>query len=84
DPDPATSWLSYRHVDIDLVTELEQMGFLDDGGFGLRESGEYLHLVLLDAGYDARLVVLPGAAHERYGEEGWAVLLDTILNAEQN
>ncbi len=81
--DPATSWLSYRHVDIDLVAELTELGFLDDGGFGLRESDEYLHQVLLDAGYDARLVILPGASHERYGDEGWAVLLDTILEAEQ-
>lgn len=81
DPDPATSWLSYRHPDIDLSAELEAMGFLDDGEFGVVESGEYAYEVLIDAGYDATLVSMPGARHEAWGEEGSQVVVETVLHA---
>ncbi len=79
DPDPATSWLSYRHPDIDLPAELEALGFLDDGKFGVVESGEYAHEVLVAAGYDATLVRMPGARHETWGEEGRRVVVETVL-----
>ena len=81
DPDPATSWLSYRHPDIDLPAELEAMKFLDDGKFGIVESGEYAYEVLVAAGYDATLVRMPGARHEAWGEEGRRVVVETVLHA---
>lgn len=81
DPDPATSWLSYRHPDIDLPAELEAMGFLDDGDFSLIESGEYAHAMLIDAGYDATLVAMPGARHAYWGAEGRQVVVETVLRA---
>ena len=82
-PDPATSWLSYRHTDIDLVADLEKLGFLADGDFGLKESSEYAYQVLVEAGYDPSLVVLPGASHANWGTEGTAVVVDTVLDAAQ-
>lgn len=81
DPDPATSWLSYRHSDIDLAAELEAMGFLDDGTFGLVESADYAYQKLIDAGYHATRVVMPGARHESWGEEGFRVVVETVLRA---
>lgn len=81
DPDPATSWLSYRHPDIDLPAELEAMGFLDDGKFANVESSEYAYEVLIEAGYDATLVVMPGAGHEDWGEQGRQVVVETVLQA---
>ncbi len=80
-PEPAQSWLSYRHPDIDLVADLTERGFLNDGEFSLRESGEYAHQVLTEAGYDSSLTVMPGAKHESWGEEGTAVVVETVLNA---
>jgi hypothetical protein len=82
-PDPATSWLSYRHADIDLVADLEERGFLADGDFGLKESSEYAYQVVVEAGYDASFVLLPGASHTNWGTEGTAVVVDTVLNAAQ-
>jgi len=82
EPDAAASWLSYRHRDIDLVGDLAERGFLDDGEFSLRESGEYAHQILTEAGYDGSLVLMPGAAHASWGEAGTAVVVDTVLNAE--
>ena len=82
EPDPAESWLSYRHPDIDLVADLAERGFLDDGKFGLRESGEYAHQILTEAGYDASLILMPGADHVVWGEEGTALVVETVLNAE--
>jgi hypothetical protein len=81
EPDPATSWLSDRHVDIDLPAELQALGFLDDGDFGMIEACEYGYQVLLDAGYDATLVRMPGARHSVWGEEGLQVVVDTVLEA---
>jgi hypothetical protein len=83
-PDPSTSWLSYRHSDIDLPAELGAMGFLDDGGFGLVESGEYAYEVLIDAGYDATLVSMPGARHAAWGEEGLRVVVEAVLEASSS
>ena len=82
EPDPAASWLSYRHRDIDLVADLTERGFLDDDQFGLRESGEYAHQILTEAGYDASLILMPGADHVVWGEEGTALVVETVLNAE--
>ena len=82
EPDAAASWLSYRHPDIDLVADLTARGFLDDGEFGLRESGEYAHQILTEGGYDGSLVLMPGAAHASWGEAGTAVVVETVLNAE--
>jgi hypothetical protein len=81
DPDPATSWLSYRHPDIDLPAELEAMGFLDDGKFGVVESADYGYEVLIEAGYNATRVVMPGARHEAWGENGFQVVVETVLHA---
>lgn len=81
DPDSATSWLSYRHPDIDLPAELKALGFLDDGSFGLIESNEYAYEVLIDAGYDATLVAMPGARHAAWGDEGLQVVVNTVLHA---
>jgi hypothetical protein len=80
DPDDESSWLSYRHPDIDLRAQLESMGFLDDGKFGVVESGQYAYQVLIDAGYDTSLVAMPGARHEVWGEEGLRVVIDTVVN----
>lgn len=81
-PEPGESWLSYRHPDIDLVADLTERGFLDDGEFSLRESGEYAHQILTEAGYDSSFIVMPGATHELWGEEGTALVVQTVLNAE--
>jgi hypothetical protein len=80
--DPGNSWLALRHTDIDLAADVQRMGYLDDGDFGLREAGEYFHQKLVDAGYDADLVVVPGATHETWGEEGYEVVVETVLEAE--
>lgn len=79
--DPAASWLSYRHIDVDLAAELEAMGLLDDGMFGVVESGEYGYEVLIDAGYDATLITMPGARHSAWGEEGQQLVVETVLRA---
>lgn len=81
EPDPATSWLSYRHPDIDLPAQLKAMGFLDDGKFGVVESADYAYQVLIDAGYNATRIVMPGARHEAWGEEGFQVVVETVLHA---
>ncbi|MDJ0923345.1 MAG: carboxylesterase family protein [Acidimicrobiia bacterium] len=80
-PDPAASWLSYRHRDIDLVADLDARGFLEDGEFNVRESGEYAVEILNESGYDASLIVMPGATHDKWGDEGMAVLVDTVVAA---
>ncbi len=78
-PDPSTSWLSYRHPDIDLVAELDAGGYLDDGELSLGESGEWAYQVLLDAGYNATLAVIPNATHQSWGTEGTQVVVETVL-----
>lgn len=80
EPDPATSWLSDRHSDIDLADELEELGYLDDGTFGNDESGEYAYQVLRDSGYDAHLTVIPGATHSYWGTEGLDIVVETVLH----
>ncbi len=80
-PDPATSWLSYRHSDIDLVADLDARGFLADGTIDPKDLGEYAVEILLEAGYDATLTVMPGATHDTWGEEGIAVVVDTVVKA---
>ncbi|MEA2000923.1 MAG: hypothetical protein U9N84_03425 [Actinomycetota bacterium] len=82
EPDPATSWLSYRHGDIDLAGDLEARGYLADGEFSLKESSEYAVEILREAGYDVTLVVMPGASHESWGSAGTAAVVDTVLDAE--
>ena len=79
--DPTTSWLSYRHPDIDLVADLTARGFLDDGEFSLKETGEHGFQVLAEAGYDATFTVMPGASHANWGEEGTAVVVATVVAA---
>jgi hypothetical protein len=81
EPDPSNSWLTYRHPDIDLVADITYRGFLEDGEFSLRESGEYAHQILTEAGYDSSLVLMPGARHAVWGEVGTAVVVETVLNA---
>lgn len=83
EPDPATSWLSYRHSDIDLVADLDERGYLADGDFSLKESGEYAFEILGEAGHEASLIVMPGAQHASWGAEGMAVVVETVLNAER-
>ena len=83
EPDPATSWLSYRHTDIDLAADLDARGFLVDGEFSLKESSEYAVEILREAGYNVTLVVLPGASHEIWGTAGTAAVVDTVLHAEE-
>ncbi len=80
-PDPATSWLSYRHIDIDLVSDVGNRGYLADGEFSLRESSEYAVEILREAGYDATLVVMPGASHDVWGTEGTAAVVETVIDA---
>ncbi|MDJ0923346.1 MAG: carboxylesterase family protein [Acidimicrobiia bacterium] len=79
--DPATSWLSYRHSDIDLVADLDARGYLADGELSLKESNEYAVEILVEIGYDADLVVMPDATHEVWGEEGTALVVDTVVAA---
>jgi predicted esterase len=81
EPDPAASWLAYRHSDIDLVADLAARGFLEDGEFNVRESGEYAVEVLNETGYDASLIVMPGATHSKWGDEGLAVVVETVVAA---
>jgi acetyl esterase/lipase len=83
EPDPATSWLSYRHIDIDLVADLDDRGYLADGEFSLMESSEYAIEILHEAGYDATLVVMPGASHDSWGTEGRAAVVETVVSAGQ-
>jgi acetyl esterase/lipase len=83
EPDPTASWLSYRHPDINLVADLDARGFLTDGEFSLKESSEYAVEILSDSGYNVTLVVLPGATHESWGQEGRRVVVETVLNAER-
>ncbi len=83
EPDPTTSWLSYRHNDIDLPADLDARGFLADGEFSLKESSEYAVEILHEAGYQAKLVVMPGATHEIWGTAGTATVVDTVLHAEE-
>lgn len=83
EPDPAASWLSYRHSDIDLVADLDARGFLADGRFGVKESGEYAYEILTELGYDATFVVMTGASHDKWGDEGRAIVIETVLNAER-
>lgn len=80
--DPATSWLSYRHIDIHLVADLDKRGFLADGEFSLKESSEYAVEILQEAGYDATLVIMTGASHDSWGDEGKAIVVDTVVHAE--
>lgn len=81
EPDPATSWLSYRHSDIDLVADLDARGYLSDGEFSVRESGEYAVEILREAGYNVTLAVMPGATHDVWGTEGTAAVVETVVNA---
>lgn len=81
--EPEQDWLAYRHHDIDLLAALEEGGYLDDNAFSLRESGEYAFQALVDAGYEATLVIVPGAEHESWGEAGTAVIVDTVLEASR-
>jgi hypothetical protein len=81
EPDPATSWLSYRHIDIDLVADLDSRGYLADGELSLKESAEYAVEIMREVGYDATLVVMPGASHDRWGEAGKATVVETVVSA---
>jgi hypothetical protein len=83
EPDPTASWLSYRHSDIDLPADLDARGFLADGEFSLKESSEYAVEILHEEGYQAKLVVMPGATHEIWGTAGTATVVDTVLHAEE-
>ena len=81
EPDPAASWLSTRHTDIDLVTDLSQRGYLADGKFYLKESNEYAYEVLTDMGYDTSWVVMTGSHHDSWSDEGRAIVIETVLGA---
>lgn len=81
EPDPTTSWLSYRHPDVGLVADLGERGYLADGEFSLIESSEYAVEILQEAGYDATLVVMPGASHDVWGSEGKAAVVETVVSA---
>ncbi len=82
EPDPATSWVSERHTDIDLVTDLEQRGYLADGKLYLKESNEYAYEILTELGYNATWVVMAGSHHDSWSDEGRAIVIETVLNAE--
>jgi acetyl esterase/lipase len=83
DADPGGSILEYRHTDVDLAAELGAMGLLDDGRLSLGETNRYFHRVLVDAGYDTDLVILPGSTHGGLSAEGLEALVDTIVHAER-
>jgi hypothetical protein len=83
EPDPATSWLSQRHTDIDLAADLDERGFLADGKLYLRESSEYAYEILTELGYDTAYVVMTGSHHDSWSDEGRAIVIETVLNAEQ-
>jgi hypothetical protein len=83
EPDPATSWLSQRHTDIDLAADLEQRGYLADGKLYLKESSEYAYEILTELGYDASWVVMTGSHHDSWSDEGRAIVVETVLNAER-
>ena len=74
--------MSTRHTDIDLVTDLSQRGYLADGKFYLKESNEYAYEVLTDMGYDTSWVVMAGSHHDSWSDEGRAIVIETVLNAE--
>ena len=82
EPDPSTSWVSERHTDIDLVTDLEQRGYLSDGKLYLNESNEYAYEILTELGYNANWVVMTGSHHDSWSDEGRAIVIETVLNAE--
>ncbi len=81
--DPAASFLANRHIDIDLIGELNEMGLLANGSFSLRDSQEWAYQTLLDTGYDAEWVLLPDSTHMSLSSEGQALLIDTVVHAER-
>ena len=84
EPDPATSWLAQRHIDVDVVADLDDRGYLADGELSLKESSEYAVEILREAGYDAILVVMPGASHDSWGVDGRAAVVETVVSTGQN
>ncbi len=81
--DPYASFLADRHIDVDLIGELDAMGLLADGGFSLRDSNEWAYQAFLDAGHDAEWVLLLDSTHESLSSEGRTLLIDTVVNAER-
>jgi dienelactone hydrolase len=83
-PDPTASFLADRHPDIDLVAELVEMGVLDDGALSLRDSLEWAHRTLIDAGYSAHLILLPGTVPNAFTEpsdEIRSLIVDAVVRA---
>lgn len=80
--DPPASLVGNRHTDIDLVGDLDEMGFLYDGELSLRDSNQWAYQTLLDAGYDARLVLLPNSTPGSLSAEDRDLLIDTVVNAQ--
>lgn len=87
--DPYTTFLATRHTDIDLIAELDEMDFLDDGIFSNLEAQEWAYRAFLDAGYETTWTVLPDSRHANIGDRNWAMsdqswqlAVDAILDAE--
>ncbi|MDJ0662977.1 MAG: carboxylesterase family protein [Acidimicrobiia bacterium] len=87
--DPLASFVADRHVDIDLVAELTEMGLLDDGGFSIRDGLEWSYKALSEAGYEATWTLLPDSRHATLmdsqwalSDESWELVVETVLNAD--
>jgi len=80
--DPPASVIGSRHVDIDLVGELYEMGLLEDGRLTLRDSNQWAYQTLLDAGYDARWVLLPDSTPGSPSAEALDLIIATVVHAE--
>ncbi len=82
--DPTQSWLAYRHPDVDLVADLQALGYLDDGAISLKELAGYGHFAMTQSGYRAFLDVLPDSSFRNWSVAGEALVLETVLgNAER-
>ena len=89
--DPYDSYLADRHPDGDIVADLTEMGLLDDGSASSLEGLQWAHKTLVDAGYDARWLLLPDSQHGTGGsgvvdwglsDAAWALVVDTVVHAE--
>jgi dienelactone hydrolase len=87
--DPTDIDLDVRHVDIDLRAGLEAMGILEDGVITNLEANEWATQALLDAGYDARFVLLPDSSHASsadwgLSDEAWRLAIDTVVDGARH
>ena len=81
--DPAKSWFTYRHTDVDLGAELEELGFLEDGYVDVQEFSGYGHHVLAQRGYETTFTVLPNSSHAWWSDEARSAVVERVLHAEE-